>query len=285
MSILNVDRVKVLNSIIPFIKEYSNSIFVIKYGGAAMQDLSSIYHVIEDILFLYYIGIKVVLVHGGGPAINYWLKKVNIEPKFNNGLRLTDKMTMEIVQMVLCGNVNKNLVSIFNSYSSIAIGISGQDCNMIQSQPMFNIFDNYVGKIEKIDNKIIHILLNNNYIPVIASIGIDKDGQSYNINADIVAGELASSLEADKLVLLTDAPGIMRDIKNSSTLLKLLNIKDVLNLKELNIISDGMIPKANSCINAVQNGVKSAHIIDGRFKHSLLYEIFTEDRLGSMIVS
>nr|QCI07878.1 acetylglutamate kinase [Pleonosporium borreri] len=285
MNILNIDRITALSGIIPFIKNYSNSVFVIKYGGSAMQDLSSMYHVIEDILFLYYIGIKVVLVHGGGPSINSWLKKVNIEAKFHNGLRLTDKKTMEIVQMVLCGNVNKNLVSMFNSYSSVAVGISGQDSNMIQSQPMFNISDNYVGKINKINNQIINILLNNGYIPIIASIGIDTNGQSYNINADIVAGELAASLKANKLLLLTDASGIMRDLNDSSTLLKLLTTEDLLNLKDDNIIADGMIPKANSCINALKKGVKSAHIIDGRFKHSLLYEIFTEDRLGSMIVS
>nr|QCI05343.1 acetylglutamate kinase [Compsothamnion thuyoides] len=283
MNFSNFDRIEYLNSILPYVKEYSGSIFVIKYGGSAMEDLSSISNVINDILFLYYLGIKPVIIHGGGPLINNWLKKLNIEPQFLDGLRITDDKTMEVVQMVLCGHVNKNLVSLFNSNGNLAVGLSGQDSNLIQCESKFHTLNNYIGKVTCINSHIINLLLSNNYIPIIASVGLDKNGQSYNINADTVAGEIAISLKANKLILLTDAPGIMGDINKYSTLIKILKVDELFKLKEKKVISGGMIPKVESCINALNHHVNSAHIIDGRLSHSLLYEIFTQDRSGSMI--
>nr|QCI04207.1 acetylglutamate kinase [Anotrichium furcellatum] len=285
MIVDSFDRIEFLHSILPFIKKYSGSVFVIKYGGAAMRNLSDVSLVVEDILFLYYLGIKPVVIHGGGPFINDWLIKVNIEPKFHEGLRITDSATMEIVQMVLSGKVNKQLVSVFNKNSkkNLAVGLSGHDACLVQAEPLFNLPDNFIGRVTGVNTEIIQLLFDSNYIPIIASTGVDNLGQSYNINADTVAGVIAGSLKAQKLFLLTDSPGIMYDINDHSSVIKNLNFQIIEDLKAKNIINGGMIPKSNACLEALNHGVDSAHIIDGRLKHSLLYEVFTEDRLGSMI--
>nr|YP_009393174.1 acetylglutamate kinase [Bostrychia moritziana]ARW61736.1 acetylglutamate kinase [Bostrychia moritziana] len=278
------DRFDFLDNILLFLRRYSGSTFVIKYGGSVMQDSSLKSTVIEDICFLYSVGINLVLVHGGGIAINSWLDKLNIKPKFMDGLRITDSNTMEVVEMVLMGKVNKELVSLINSHNISAVGLSGKDANLIQASPLFDSPDNLVGKVNIVNNKILNLLLSNRYIPVIASVSSDSIGQTYNINADTVASAIASSLKADKLILLTDTPGILRDLHNSSSVIKCLNLNEIKDLKQDNIISGGMIPKVDSCVKALQSEVKSAHIIDGRVKHALLYELFTNDRLGSMVV-
>lgn len=283
MVLNNFDRVQIFRNLVPFIQKYVGSIFVIKYGGSAMKDISLTNKVIEDILFLHYLGIKPVVIHGGGPFINNWLTKLDIKPQFQDGIRITDSSTMKIVEMVLLGEVNPHLVSCFNKSNKVAVGLSGKDSQLIQASPYFNESNNFVGKVDMINNDIIHLLLNNNYIPVIASVASDINGQSYNINADTVASAIASSLKADKLILLTDTLGILTDFQDSSTLIKELNIEEVNRLKSSNIISGGMIPKTDACIDALRNNVNFAHIIDGRLENSLLHELFTLDRIGSRI--
>nr|YP_010196641.1 acetylglutamate kinase [Gracilaria cervicornis]UAD84038.1 acetylglutamate kinase [Gracilaria cervicornis] len=282
----NFESVQVLNDLLPFIQDLYGSTIVIKYGGSAMKDISLKSKIIEDILFLYYMGIKVVIVHGGGPIINYWLKQMNIEPRFFNGIRVTDKITMELVEMVLVGKVNKDLVSLFNRSSNIAVGLSGKDANLITASSFFiDQPDNYTGKVEKVNLDIINILLSNGYIPVIASIASDLNGQSYNINADSVAGAIAECLNAQKLILLTDTPGIMLNIDKPASLIKHLNIEKLEDLKNQQIIAGGMIPKVDCCIQALKNNVVSAHIINGNIEHALLLEILTSIGIGSKLVA
>ena len=283
MQLSNSDHIDFLSSVLPFISKYKGSIIVVKYGGAAMNNLTNIKSVIRDILFLYYLGIKPIIVHGGGPSISRWLNKLNIESKFSNGLRITNSTVMEVVQMVLAGQVNKQLVTLFNTEQSIAVGLSGSDACLIHAKPLFDMPDNYIGQVDFINNSILKVLLDSHYIPIIASIGMDDKGQVYNINADTVAGAIASSIEANKLVLLTDALGIMTDINDVSTLLKELNFNQIIQLKNHHIISGGMIPKVDSCLDSLVHGVSQAHIIDGRIQNALLYELFTVDRIGSMI--
>lgn len=270
--------------ILLFKQKYSSSIFVIKYGGSVMKDNNLKLKVVQDLAFLYSLGIKLILVHGGGPFINDWLLKFDIEPKFKDGIRITDFKTMEIVEMVLSGQVNKQLVSLLCNNNILAIGLSGKDSNLIIASPKFKSANDFVGNIDYVDNKILNLLLSNNYVPVIASIATDFNSQTYNINADTVAGAIAKSVKAEKLILLTDTPGIMSNIDDSSTLLKNLTVTQVNKLKKNQIISDGMIPKVDCCIEALLNNVSSTHIIDGRVEHSILYETLTVDRLGSMIV-
>lgn len=273
----------ILHDFLPILKKYRNCIFVIKYGGAAMQNKQLQIDVIKEIVFLYTIGIKIILVHGGGPSINDLLYKLNMKPKFHNGMRITDAETMQIVQMVLAGQVNKDLVSLVNQLGVNSIGLCGKDANLIMASQLFNNTDNLVGKIERINHKLLDILLKNNYLPVIASIATDMYGQTYNINADIVASYIAQVFKADKLLLLTDTPGILSDCTDSNTIIKELSLNDILKLKQNNIVTGGMIPKVDACYNAVNNNVFAAHIIDGRIHNSLFLELFTKDRIGSMI--
>nr|UAD88297.1 acetylglutamate kinase [Gracilaria tikvahiae] len=280
------DFVQVLSDFLPFIQRFHGSTIVIKYGGSAMKDVSLKSKIVEDILFLSYIGIKVVIVHGGGPMINYWLKQMNIEPKFFNGIRITDKITMELVEMVLVGKVNKDLVSLFNRSSNLAVGLSGKDANLITASSFFTDQpDNYTGKVEKVNLDIINLLLSHGYIPVIASVASDLNGQSYNINADSVAGAIAECLNAEKLILLTDTPGIMSNIDNPATLIKHLDIEKLEDLKNQQIIIGGMIPKVDCCIQALKKNVVSAHIINGNIQHALLLEILTSSGIGSKLVA
>nr|YP_009332858.1 acetylglutamate kinase [Membranoptera tenuis]AKL79114.1 acetylglutamate kinase [Membranoptera tenuis] len=280
---LKDDRFSSLIEMLPLIKEYSGCTFVIKYGGAAMESILLQSAVIKDICFLYSMGIKIILVHGGGPFINNWLTKLDIKTIFKDGIRITDSKTMEIVEMVLVGKVNKQLVALFNQNKVSSIGLSGKDANLIISSPLFESSDNLVGKIDTINTEILQLLLNNNYIPIIASVGMGINNQTHNINADTVAGCIAQSLKADKLILLTDTEGILLDINDSSSLIKELNLDDINQLRQKLIISGGMIPKVDCCIAALKSNVKSAHIINGRIQHALLHEIFTKDRIGSMI--
>nr|YP_010197255.1 acetylglutamate kinase [Crassiphycus crassissimus]UAD85059.1 acetylglutamate kinase [Crassiphycus crassissimus]UAD85262.1 acetylglutamate kinase [Crassiphycus crassissimus] len=282
----NLERVQILSDLLPSIQCLYGCTIVIKYGGSAMKNIDLKSKIIEDILFLYYIGVKVVIVHGGGPIINYWLKQMNIEPKFFNGIRMTDKETMELVEMVLVGKVNKDLVSLLNYSSNIAVGLSGKDANLITASSFFpDQSDNYTGKVKRVNLGIINLLLSRGYIPVIASVASDLNGQTYNINADSVAGAIAESLNAEKLVLLTDTPGIMLNINDPSTLIHNLNIKQLEDLKDQKIILGGMIPKVDCCIKALKQNVGAAHIINGSIKHALLLEILTSVSIGSKLVA
>nr|YP_010904346.1 acetylglutamate kinase [Catenella fusiformis]WCH57597.1 acetylglutamate kinase [Catenella fusiformis] len=279
-----VKSVQDLVNILPFIRKYSGKVMVIKYGGAAMisEDLKR--KVLDDVLFLYSIGIKLVLIHGGGPVIDQWLNKCGIKPQFRDGIRVTDAETMEIVEMVLAGKVNKNLVALLNKSHSYSIGLSGKDGNLINASSLSDVENDLVGKVNSVKIDVLNLLLNSSYIPVVASVAADVNGQSYNINADTVAGAIAKSLNAEKLILLTDTPGIMYNVSDKNTLIKSLTIDQANCLIKKRVISGGMIPKVDCCIDALQLGVKSAHIIDGRIEHSLLLEILTLDRIGSMLM-
>lgn len=277
------ERVHVLSEALPFIQKFAGRTIVIKYGGAAMQNQSLKNKVIEDILFLSYIGLNPVLVHGGGPIINYWLNRVNIEAKFKKGVRVTDLPTMEIVEMVLVGKVNQELVALINKKKGQAIGLSGKDASLIVASSRGQEEGDFVGGVDSINIGIVNFLLQKGYIPVIASVAANLSGQTYNINADTVAGAIAAQLKAEKLILLTDTPGIMYDKNDAGSLIKSINISEINDLKSQEIISGGMIPKVDCCISALNAGVKSAHIIDGRLEHALLLEILTKDGTGSML--
>lgn len=277
------ERVQVLSEALPFIQEFAGKTIVIKYGGSAMQNQELKNRVIEDILFLSYIGLKPILVHGGGPMINSWLEKLNIEPEFSQGTRVTTSSTMEVVEMVLVGRVNQELVALVNQKKGKAVGLSGKDAGLIRASRLFKHANNFVGKIDSVNVDIINLLVGRGYIPVIASVALGLDGLSYNINADTVAGAIASALRAEKLILLTDTPGIMRDTSDPHSLIKSVDALAIHQLKSDRIISGGMIPKVDCCTEAVINGVKSAHIIDGRILHALLLEVLTKDGIGSMI--
>lgn len=277
------ERVKVLSEALPFIQKFSGRTIVIKYGGSAMQNQELKSRVIEDILFLSCIGLNPVLVHGGGPIINKWLKRLNINTRFHQGVRVTNSSTMEIVEMVLVGKVNQELVALVNQKKGRAIGLSGKDAGLITAASLFEQSDNFVGRVHRVDANVINLLVQKGYIPVIASVAASIDGFSYNINADTVAGAVAAALKAEKLILLTDTPGIMNNVDDPRSLIKFVDASMVDELKGKKIISGGMIPKVDCCIDAIKKGVKSAHIIDGRIQHALLLEVLTKDGIGSMI--
>jgi acetylglutamate kinase len=229
--------------------------------------------------------VRPVVVHGGGPEINIWLDKIGIEPQFKDGLRVTDADTMDIVEMVLVGRVNKELVSLINQAGGSAVGLCGKDGNLIQARPIGKEGIGFVGEITSINEDLIKSLVRNNYVPIISSVAADENGQAYNINADTVAGEIAAALEAEKLILLTDTPGILEDYHDQSTLITKLDIQKARALIDVGIVSGGMIPKVSCCVRSLAQGVKAAHILDGRIPHALLLEILTDEGIGSMIVA
>ena len=278
------DRVQVLSEALPYMQRFAGRTVVVKYGGAAMKDSQLKDRVIRDIIFMACIGIRPIIVHGGGPEINSWLDKLNIEPQFKDGLRVTDAATMEVVEMVLVGKVNKEIVSLINQAGGSAIGMCGKDANLITARPEGRTDIGFVGEVSGVNVKVLELLVANGYIPVISSVAADSSGQSYNINADTVAGEIAAALGAEKLILLTDTPGLMRDFKDPTSLIKQLDITQSRQLVNDGIVSGGMIPKLSCCIRSLAQGVKAAHIIDGRVAHSLLLEIFTDNGIGTMIV-
>ena len=278
-------RVRVLSEALPYIQKFANRTVVIKYGGAAMKDGKLKTGVIRDIVFLCSVGVRPVVVHGGGPEINIWLDKIGIEPQFKDGLRVTDADTMDIVEMVLVGRVNKELVSLIDRAGGSAVGLCGKDGNLIQARPIGKEGIGFVGEITSINEDLIELLVNNGYVPIISSVASDENGQAYNINADTVAGEIAAALEAEKLILLTDTPGILEDYHNPATLITKLDIQKARELIESGIVSGGMIPKVNCCVRSLAQGVKAAHILDGRVPHALLLEILTDEGIGSMIVA
>ncbi|MDJ0690656.1 MAG: acetylglutamate kinase [Xenococcaceae cyanobacterium MO_188.B32] len=278
-------RVRVLSEALPYIQKFVNRTIVIKYGGAAMKDSNLKDRVIRDVVFLASVGVRPVLVHGGGPEINSWLGKLNIEPQFKDGLRVTDATTMDVVEMVLVGRVNKELVSLINQAGASAVGLCGKDGNLITARHVGTDGVGFVGEVAGVDPRLIRSLVDNGYVPVISSVAADERGQAHNINADTVAGEIAAALDAEKLILLTDTPGILEDYTDPSTLLTKLDIRTVRKLIEQGIVSGGMIPKVSCCVRSLAQGVKAAHIIDGRIPHALLLEIFTDEGIGSMIVA
>ncbi|MBR8827792.1 MAG: acetylglutamate kinase [Gomphosphaeria aponina SAG 52.96 = DSM 107014] len=280
----DANRVQVLSEALPYIQEFAGRTVVIKYGGAAMKDDSLKDKVIRDIVFLKSVGIRSVVVHGGGPEINSWLGKLNIQPQFKNGLRVTDAATMDVVEMVLVGRVNKELVSLIHRAGGLAVGLCGKDGDLVTARPCDQQDVGFVGEVANVNPKLVKSLVESGYVPVISSVAADKTGQAYNINADTVAGEIAAALDAEKLILLTDTPGILKDYKDPSTLLYELEIQEARDLIAQGIVSGGMIPKVECCVRSLAQGVRAAHIIDGRIPHALLLEIFTNSGIGSMIV-
>ncbi len=276
-------RVSILSEALPYIQSFSGRKIVVKYGGSVMEKDNLQIAFFRDVALLASVGVRPVIVHGGGPEINNWLRRLDISPKFDDGLRVTDKKTMEIVEMVLMGRVNKQIVRGINKTGSLAVGISGLDGNLIQTRQLGDGSHGLVGDITKVNPEILHPLLDQGYIPVISSIGSSSDGTSHNINADFVAGEISAALNAEKLILLTDTPGIMKDQNDDNSLQKQINLKQARKLIDENIVSNGMKPKTECCIRALAQGVKAAHIIDGRIEHALLLEIFTNSGVGTMI--
>ncbi|GAC1496461.1 MAG: acetylglutamate kinase [Chamaesiphon sp.] len=278
-------RVRVLSEALPYIQQFAGRTVVVKYGGAAMKENSLKDKVIRDIVFLSCVGLRPVVVHGGGPEINAWLDKLGIEPQFKNGLRVTDAATMDVVEMVLVGRVNKGLVSLINRAGGLAVGLCGQDGNLLKARPDGREGIGFVGEVNSVDIKLLESLLSSGYIPVVSSVAADDTGQAYNINADTVAGELAAALGAEKLILLTDTAGILKDYKDPSTLIPKLDIQEARHLITTGVVGGGMIPKVNCCVRSLAQGVSAAHIIDGRIPHALLLEIFTDAGIGSMLVA
>ncbi len=279
-------RVRVLSEALPYIQQFAGRSIVIKYGGAAMKDSNLKDKVIRDVVFLACVGLRPVVVHGGGPEINSWLTKLGIEPQFKNGLRVTDAATMDVVEMVLVGRVNKEIVALINQAGGAAVGLCGTDGNLIKARPQSKDGDvGFVGEVASVDIKLLESLMNSGYIPVVSSVAADETGQAYNINADTVAGEIAAALGAEKLMLLTDTAGILRDYKDTSTLIPKLDIQEARSLIIDGVVAGGMIPKVNCCVRSLAQGVRAAHIIDGRVPHALLLETFTDEGIGSMIVA
>ena len=276
-------RVSILSEALPYIQSFSGRKIVIKYGGSVMEKDILKKAVFRDIALLASVGVRPIIVHGGGPEINNWLIKLKIKPKFESGLRVTDEKTMEIVEMVLMGRVNKQIVRGINETGAISIGLSGLDGNLIQARKLKSSTHGFVGDISKVNSNILDPLIDKGYIPVISSIGSTNNGISLNINADYVAGEIAAAINAEKLILLTDTPGILKDLNNPKSLIRNINLKEARKYIEENIISDGMKPKTECCIRAIAQGVKATHIIDGRIEHALLLEIFTDTGKGTMI--
>lgn len=277
-------RTKVMIEALPYLQEYNNQVVVVKYGGNAMTNEALKQAVMEDVVLLSLLGIKVVLVHGGGPEINAMLKKTGKESKFVNGLRYTDEETVDIVQMVLAGKVNKDLVSMLESHNGSAVGLCGLDGNMIEAETLDPDLG-FVGNITAINPKIIQNSLDNGYIPVISTIGRGKDGTVYNINADTAAARIAAEMKAANLILLTDIKGLLEDKDDENTIIRTVGVSEVPYLKKQGIISGGMIPKIDCCVEAVRRGVHKTNIIDGRIPHSILVELLTDTGAGTMIVA
>lgn len=277
-------RTKVMIEALPYLQEYNNQVVVVKYGGNAMTNDALKQAVMEDVVLLSLLGIKVVLVHGGGPEINAMLAKTGKESKFVNGLRYTDEETIDIVQMVLAGKVNKDLVSMLESHNGSAVGLCGLDGNMIEAE-MLNPELGFVGEITAVNPKIIRNSLDNGYIPVISTIGRGKDGTVYNINADTAAARIAAEMKAANLILLTDIKGLLEDKDDENTIIRTVGVSEVPYLKKQGIISGGMIPKIDCCVEAVRRGVRKTNIIDGRIPHSILIELLTDTGAGTMIIA
>ena len=279
-----MERSTVLVEALPYIQKYYGKTVVIKYGGNAMISEELRTAVISDIILLHLVGVHVVVVHGGGPEIGQMLEKIGKKSHFVDGLRYTDEETMDIVQQILCGKVNKSLVSIINNLGGKAIGLCGLDGALFQAKQLDEKYG-LVGKIVKVLPDVVNDTLKNGYIPVISTValGIDND-TAYNINADTAAGELAAALKAEKLILLTDVRGVLRDPKDPSTLIPQIRLHEVPGLMSSGIIGGGMIPKIECCVNAVENGVHRTHILDGRIPHSILTEMLSHQGIGTMIL-
>ena len=278
-------RVQVLSQALPYIQKFRGKTFVIKYGGSAMSDPELKRETIKNIVLLSCVGIKLILVHGGGPEISIMSKRLNLPVKFVDGYRVTDKETMEIVEMVLVGKVQKDLVNLINISGGRGIGLCGKDGKLFSAKPISKMKKyGFIGEAKSIDTDILFTLLEKGFIPVISSVGADQKGQNYNINADNVASSIASSIKASKLILMTDTPGILKNSKRPDSLISKMSISEAKKLIKNKNILGGMIPKTTASISALNAGVNAVHIIDGNLKYSVLLEVFTDTGIGTMIV-
>lgn len=283
------EKARVLVEALPYIKEYYGKTVVVKFGGSAMEDGELKERFASDIVLMRYVGINPVVVHGGGPQVSHFMQRLNMEVNFVEGLRVTDAAAMEVVKMVLVGKVNKEIVSLINGHGTLAVGLSGEDGNLLVARKRTHAGEEgeidlgFVGDVEKVNTGILANLMRDEFIPVVASIGVDAYGQSYNINADLVAGALASALRADKLIYLTDVDGIYRDIGDPSSLIAELSADDADDLVREGSLSSGMLPKIRSCVGALAAGVRRAHIINGTVDHALLLELYTDAGIGTMV--
>lgn len=278
------ERAEILVQALPYIKKYTGKIVVIKYGGNAMTSESLKQQVMEDIVLLWLTGVKVVLVHGGGPEINALMERLGKKPEFVDGLRVTDKETVDIVQMVLAGKINKSLTGLLETKGGRAIGLSGLDNRLIEAKckdPRLG----FVGEVTKVNADVVYDLLAKNYIPVISTIGYGTDGETYNINGDTAAAFVAGALKAERLIMMTDIAGILRDPKDPATLIPEITVSEAEELKRSGVITGGMIPKAECCIKAIQEGVRKVIIMDGRVPHSILIELLTDEGAGTMFLA
>ena len=281
----SINTAEVLVEALPYIRRFAGRTVVVKYGGNALAGTSehdALALFAEDIVLMHTVGIRPVVVHGGGPQINDMLSRLNIESKFSNGLRVTDAATMQVVRMVLNGEVNPQIVSAINVHGNVAVGLSGEDGRLLQVQPRDPELG-FVGEIEKVRPQVIESLLAEGMVPVISTVGVDVSGQPYNINADTAAGAIAEALGAEKIIYLTDIAGLRRDVNDAESLIHRTTVNELSDLIADGTIAGGMIPKVESCMQAVRGGVKSAHILDGRIAHVLLLELFTDHGVGTMI--
>ena len=283
VELTNAQRAEVLTQALPYIQKYYNKIIVVKYGGNAMVNEHLKQQVMEDITLLWLIGVKVVLVHGGGPEISETMKKLGKQAQFVNGLRVTDKETVDIVQMVLAGKVNKTLVNLLQMKGGHAVGVSGIDGGIIEAA-MKDEALGYVGKITRIRPQPITDLLEKNYIPVVSTVASDRQGNTYNINGDTAAAFIAGALNAERLIMMTDIAGILRDKDDPNTLIPALTVSEARKLFDEGVISGGMIPKVDCCIEAIEKGVRHVVIMDGRVPHSILMELLTDEGAGTMVM-
>ncbi len=282
LSLTNAQRAEVLTQALPYIKRYTGKVIVIKYGGNAMTNEQLKQQVMEDVALLWLIGVKVVLIHGGGPEISSLMDRLGKKPEFVNGLRVTDEETMDIVQMVLAGKVNKTLVNLLEMKGGKAVGLSGMDGRLIEARQKDKRLG-YVGEITKIHIQPVRDLLNNGYIPVISTVGCDREGHAYNINGDTAAAHIAGALEAERMILMTDIAGILMNRDDPVTLLPEVTLAQAEELRKQGVISGGMIPKVDCCVTAIQKGVKNVVIMDGRVPHSILMELLTDEGAGTWI--
>jgi acetylglutamate kinase len=275
---------EVLIQALPYIKQYAGKTVVVKYGGAAMLDESLKAAVMQDVVLMRYVGINPIIVHGGGPEISEAMHRMGKEPQFIGGLRVTDAETMEIVEMVLAGKTNKGIVAHLNQQGALAVGLSGKDGNLIVAERETTKGDiGFVGRIVQINPALLHTLADAGYIPVISTVAVGKNGESYNINADTAAGELAAALGATKLIMMTDVEGIYQDFADKDSLIREMSAKDARQLITDGHVDKGMIPKVEACVIALNGGVERASIIDGRLPHALLIELFTHEGIGTMV--
>ncbi|MEB3200065.1 MAG: acetylglutamate kinase [Synechococcaceae cyanobacterium] len=277
-------RVSVLSEALPYIQRFAGRRVVVKYGGAAMVREELREAVFRDLALLACVGVQPVVVHGGGPEINQWLSRLQIEPRFRDGLRITDRETMDVVEMVLVGRVNKQIVNGLHRVGGRAVGLCGSDGGLVQARSWGDGSHGLVGEVACVDPDVLTPLLAAGYIPVISSVAPDAAGDAHNINADTVAGELAAALQAEKLILLTDTAGILRDRQDPGSLIRQLSLSEARQLIADGVVEGGMTPKTECCIRALAQGVGAAHIVDGRVAHSLLLEVFTDAGIGTMVV-